>query len=263
MWAFCLSFWGPDQRRSGRVGVPTQIFYLQWTRWHLWCCSRGLCAATDRASAHNQLQRDRRGASSDQRKRSDRPKAALIVNLITKSGGNAYHGAAEYAGTNHHFESNNITAELRRQGVVSAPKLITRKDGGGQLGGKLIQDKLWFFADLRYRQVIREIPFAARPDGSIIHRPQHQFFQEYKLSGQLNQNNNRIAFWHRYGDHERRSATSSARAPMEQNKDWGAPVARRNGSRSRPSITWRCSRTGRKRDPVPVRPGIRGDSINT
>ncbi len=61
------------------------------------------------------------------------------------------------------FESDNITDELRRQGVVSAPKLITRKDGGGQLGGKLIQDKLWFFADLRYRKVIREIPFATRP----------------------------------------------------------------------------------------------------
>ena len=60
----------------------------------------------------------------------------MSVNLITKSGGNAYHGAAEYAFTNNHFESNNITAELRAQGVVSAPKLITRKDGGGQLGGK-------------------------------------------------------------------------------------------------------------------------------
>ena len=93
----------------------------------------------------------------------DTPKRGMSVNLITKSGGNAYHGALEYAFTNNNFESDNITATLRRQGVVSAPKLITRKDGGGQLGGKLIEDRLWFFADLRYRKVIREIPFAAQP----------------------------------------------------------------------------------------------------
>ena len=105
---------------------------------------------------------------------------------------------------------------------MSAPKLITRKDGGGQLGGKIIQDKLWFFADLRYRQVIREIPFATRPDGSIIHRPQHQFFQAYKLSGQLNQTNKLIAFWHRYGDHEKRSASQFVpERAMEQNNAWG------------------------------------------
>ena len=70
--------------------------------------------------------------------------------------------------------------------------------------------------------MIREIPFAARPDGSIIHRPQHQFFQAYKVSGQINQTNKLIAFWHRYGDSERRSASQFVpERAMEQNNAWG------------------------------------------
>lgn len=53
----------------------------------------------------------------------DTPKRGMSVNLITKSGGNALHGAAESAFTNHDFESDNINAKLRAQGVKSAPAL--------------------------------------------------------------------------------------------------------------------------------------------
>ena len=210
---------------GGSAITDTNIFTSNGQGGELWSLLEGVFAAASQTSASgthynfNAIEEARVQTSANG---ADTPKRGMSVNLITKSGGNAYHGAAEYAGTNHNFESNNITAELRRQGVVSAPKLITRKDGGGQLGGKIIQDRLWFFADLRYRKVIREIPFATRPDGSIIHRPQHQFFQAYKLSGQLNQSNKLIAFWHRYGDHEKRSASQFVpERAMEQNNAWG------------------------------------------
>ena len=137
----------------------------------------------------------------------DTPKRGMSVNLITKSGGNTFHGEVGYSGTNHGFESDNINAKLQAQGVKSGVKLVTRKDGGGQLGGRIIMNRLWFFADLRYRKAIREIPFAVRPDGSIIYRPQHQFFQTYKLTGQLNKTNKLIGFWNRYGDSEKRGAS--------------------------------------------------------
>ena len=210
---------------GGSAVTDTNIFTSNGQGGEVWSLLEGVFAAASQTSASgthynfNAIEEARVQTSGNG---ADTPKRGMAVNLITKSGGNAYHGALEYAGTNNNFESNNINATLRRQGVVSAPKLITRKDGGGQLGGKLIQDRLWFFADLRYRKIIREIPFAKREDGSIIHRPQHQFFQAYKLSGQLNPTNKLVAFWHRYGDSERRGASQFVpERAMEQNNSWG------------------------------------------
>ena len=210
---------------GGSAITDTNIFTANGQGGEMWSLLEGVFAAASQTSASgthynfNAIEEARVQTSANG---ADTPKRGMSVNLITKSGGNAFHGAGEYAFTNYNFESDNINAKLRAQGVKSAPKLITRKDGGGQLGGKIIQDKLWFFADLRYRKVVREIPFATRPDGSIIHRPQHQFFQAYKLSGQLTQTNKIIAFWHRYGDHEKRSASQFVpERAMEQNNAWG------------------------------------------
>ena len=151
---------------GGSAITDTNIFVSNGQGGELWSLLEGVFAAASQTSASgthynfNAIEEARVQTSANG---ADTPKRGMSVNLITKSGGNAFHGAAEYSFTNHSFESDNITDELRRQGVVSAPKLITRKDGGGQLGGKIIQDKLWFFADLRYRQVSREIPFAFAP----------------------------------------------------------------------------------------------------
>ena len=210
---------------GGSAITDTNIFTANGQGGEMWSLLEGVFAAASQTSASgthynfNAIEEARVQTSANG---ADTPKRGMSVNLITKSGGNAFHGAGEYAFTNNNFESDNINAKLRAQGVKSAPKLITRKDGGGQLGGKIVQDKLWFFADLRYRKVIREIPFATRPDGSIIHRPQHQFFQAYKLSGQLTETNKIIAFWHRYGDHEKRGASQFVpERAMEQNNAWG------------------------------------------
>jgi hypothetical protein len=210
---------------GGSAITDTNIFTANGQGGEMWSLLEGVFAAASQTSASgthynfNAIEEARVQTSANG---ADTPKRGMSVNLITRSGGNTYHGAAEYAFTNHNFESNNIGPKLKAQGVVSAPKLITRKDGGGQLGGKIIQDRLWFFGDLRYRRVIREIPFAARPDGSIIHRPQHQLFQAYKLSGQLNPTNKLIAFWHRYGDSEKRGASQFVpERAMEQNNAWG------------------------------------------
>lgn len=210
---------------GGSAITDTNIFTSNGQGGELWSLLEGVFAAASQTSASgthynfNAIEEARVQTSGNS---ADTPKRGMSVNLITKSGGNTFHGAVEYSGTNNSFESDNINAKLRAQGVKSAPKLITRKDGGGQLGGRLIENRLWFFGDVRYRKVVREIPFATRPDGSIIHRPQHQLFQAYKLTGQLNETSKLIGFWHRYGDHERRSASQFVpERAMEQNNAWG------------------------------------------
>ena len=144
----CISCLEPDDIEVGGSAITdTNIFTSNGQGGELWSLLEGVFAAASQTSASgthynfNAIEEARVQTSANG---ADTPKRGMSVNLITKSGGNAYHGAAEYAGTNHHFESNNITAELRRQGVVSAPKLITRKDGGGQLGGKLIRTSCGF-----------------------------------------------------------------------------------------------------------------------
>ena len=124
---------------GGSAITDTNIFTSNGQGGELWSLLEGVFAAASQTSASgthynfNAIEEARVQTSANG---ADTPKRGMSVNLITKSGGNAYHGAAEYAGTNHNFESDNITAEAAPQGVVSAPKLITRKDGGGQLGGK-------------------------------------------------------------------------------------------------------------------------------
>jgi len=208
---------------GGSAITDTNIFVSNGQGGEMWSLLEGVFAAASQTSAsgthynYNAIEEARVQTSGNG---AEMPKRGMSVNLITKSGSNTYHGAGEYAFNT--LESDNIGPTLKKQGVVSAPKLLTRKDGGGQLGGKIVEDRLWFFADLRYRYVEREIPFATRPDGSAITRPQHQFFQAYKLSGQLNQSNRAIAFWHRYGDHEKRGASQFVpERAMEQNNAWG------------------------------------------
>jgi hypothetical protein len=218
----------PGARTNIDVGgssvTDTNIFTANGQTGESWQLLEGVFAATAVNSAsgtHYDFNAVEEGRFQTSGNAVDTPKRGMAVNLVMKSGGNEYHGMTEYSGTNFHFQSDNIGPELRKQGVVSRPKLITRKDGGGQLGGKLIENKLWFFADLRYRKIINEIPFAKSASGGPVYRPQHQFFQVYKLSEQLNHNNRLIAFWHRYGDHERRGASQFVpERAMEQNNSW-------------------------------------------
>jgi hypothetical protein len=210
---------------GGSTITDTNRFDAHGQSGELWTLLEGVFAAASQTSSsgthynYNAIDEARVQTSGNG---AHTPKRGMSVDMITKSGGNTFHGASQFAFTNQNFESDNIGPELRAQGVVSSPALITRKDGGGQLGGKFIENKLWFFADLRYRQIIREIPFTAREDGSIIQRPQHQFFQTYKLTGQLNAANRIIPFWNRYGDHERRGASQFVpERAMEQNNAWG------------------------------------------
>jgi len=155
----------PGARTNIDVGgssiTDTNIFTANGQTGESWQLLEGVFAATAVNSAsgtHYDFNAVEEGRFQTSGNNVETPKRGMAVNLVMKSGGNSFHGMGEYSGTNFHFQSDNIGPELKAQGVVSRPKLITRKDGGGNLGGKLIENKLWFFADLRYRQIKNEIP---------------------------------------------------------------------------------------------------------
>ena len=76
----------------------------------------------------------------------DVPSRGPALSMLLKSGGNEFHGGASYAYSSQHTEGNNVDDELRAQGITEGNPLLSRTDQGGDLGGRIIRDKLWFYA---------------------------------------------------------------------------------------------------------------------
>ena len=69
--------------------------------------------------------------------------AASAVNLVTKSGTNAFHGNAFEFVRNYHFNARNFFAPTRDS--------LKRNQFGGTLGGPIMKDKLFFFGGYQGR----------------------------------------------------------------------------------------------------------------
>jgi hypothetical protein len=67
-----------------------------------------------------------------------------VINVITKSGGNEFHGDAFG-----HFNSKSMRAEaeVNEEDIIAAEQTeVERWDAGADLGGYILKDRLWFFA---------------------------------------------------------------------------------------------------------------------
>jgi Carboxypeptidase regulatory-like domain/TonB dependent receptor len=77
---------------------------------------------------------------------------AGFVNAVTRSGGNAFHGSAFYYNRNSAFEANDA---LDKAAGNPKPQDDLQQFGAG-VGGPILQNRLWFFAD--YEQQLRNNP---------------------------------------------------------------------------------------------------------
>lgn len=69
----------------------------------------------------------------------------VFVNVVTKSGSDALHGASWYLRTDRHLGSTNVTDALRAQGANSGNPLSYTNDYGGQAGGPIKKGRAWFW----------------------------------------------------------------------------------------------------------------------
>jgi hypothetical protein len=69
-----------------------------------------------------------------------------LIEAVTKSGSNAFHGSLFAFGQGGSLISGNATAPLRPQTTTTVSTIDHQYDGGGTLGGFIVKDKLWFFA---------------------------------------------------------------------------------------------------------------------
>jgi Carboxypeptidase regulatory-like domain len=113
------------------------------------------------------------------------PNRGVNLNLIVKSGGNEFHGAAFWEQTNHTMQWSNVTPELEARGITDPNKLLQRYFGGGDLGGRLIRNKLWFYGALHTRRNEVEALGVFLPDGSVQTVEQSQLMRTGKVSYQM------------------------------------------------------------------------------
>ena len=122
---------------------------------------------------------------------------------VLKSGSNQFHGSYSGAGQRPELQSSNMTDRLRAQNLTQTPPLRYYYDAAGDLGGRIIKDKLWFYvAASKQKRVGGILGFVSDPEGKPLtgHEPSASYennltSQALKLSYQATQKNRLIMVW--------------------------------------------------------------------
>jgi hypothetical protein len=127
------------------------------------------------------------------------PVRGVQLNVIVKSGSNNFHGTLAGDATNKNFQATNNAK------AAGADQLENRTDFSGDLGGRIIMNKLWFYTGGRNRTDNADFLNAFLPNGSPAVHSQHQAFQNDKLSYQMTPSNKIVGFYNWQLKHENRS----------------------------------------------------------
>jgi hypothetical protein len=71
-----------------------------------------------------------------------------IIDVVTKSGGNDFHGSVFFTVTPGALEGRAMTVRTAGTTVSTDQRLVAIRDYGFELGGPILKDKLWFFVGL-------------------------------------------------------------------------------------------------------------------
>ena len=114
------------------------------------------------------------------------------INLVTKRGTNAFHGEVSGFFASHELEASNLPAELegdpRLQGNDKADHAQQLAEYGGNLGGPIVKDKLWFWGSYG-KQDLRIQRLNQSQDKTVL--------KDYnaKLNWQVSSSNMLSAYW--------------------------------------------------------------------
>jgi hypothetical protein len=151
-----------------------------------------------------------------------------LTDVIVKSGSNSFHGRYHEQYMNKSLQSANLDDALRAQGLRSGDGLRFYQDFAGDLGGRLVRDKVWFygaFRDVRNERTLTGYSRTAGPDrvyGTADDEPGYppalQQNQTVKVSSQLTPKNRLIGFWQRNWVDEKQ-AQGSRFVPFEGSRE--------------------------------------------
>jgi hypothetical protein len=90
---------------------------------------------------------------------------------VIKSGSNNFHGTYNFDGERPELQSNNVTDKLRAQNISNTNPIQHLLDANGDIGGRIVRDKLWFYGALERQDKLQGVPgFASGPgpDGKYL-----------------------------------------------------------------------------------------------
>lgn len=123
------------------------------------------------------------------------PTRGIQTNIILKSGGNDFHGGGFWAQSGPGLQGDNIDDRLRAMNIRRANEIDTRWDVTGELGGRVVRDKLWFYGSGRTRRENAVVLDAFKPDGSPFIDQQLNRFATVKVSYQMTPTQKLVSFY--------------------------------------------------------------------
>ena len=121
----------------------------------------------------------------------DKAYGGVTINMVTKEGGNTFHGAVFATGATDALQSNNESQDLYDRGLQEGGgnKIDNVYDLNLSLGGPIMQDKLWFFGTFRRWGVNNLVANTFNLDGSQALDDNRLTNWAVRLSWQINRNN--------------------------------------------------------------------------
>ena len=154
------------------------------------------------------------------------PRRGVLTDVVIKSGGNQFHGEAAGRYLTSNLQSSNIDDTLKAQGIRGGGTLRGNYEYNGNVGGKIIENKLWFFAGGRKKVYNQDALDAFFDDGRPIATDYNQRFHVEKLSYQVTRGNRLIAFNHHGADTEFRGAGRFVPAESRETLDSNQNVSK-------------------------------------
>jgi hypothetical protein len=130
-----------------------------------------------------------------------------VTDVIVKSGGNQFHGRAKEQYMNKALQASNLDDTLRAQGLRTGDGIRFYQDLAGDLGGRIVRDRLWFYGAFRDIRNERSLSgYSRTPGADNVYGTQDddpgfptavQANQTAKFSYQASAANRVIGFWQR------------------------------------------------------------------
>ncbi len=82
--------------------------------------------------------------------------AGLVLNIVPKAGGNRTAGSFSSSGSGTALQSDNLTPAAKSQGVAAATPFTKMYDVEGSVGGPIMKDRVWYFAQAHRGSATKE-----------------------------------------------------------------------------------------------------------
>ncbi len=122
------------------------------------------------------------------------PLRGVMMDVIVKSGANQFHSTNWWQYTNSAFQSSNLDDELGSQGINEPADLRARWTVSADLGGRIIQDKLWFYVGATRNVNNQGVLGVSKPDGTPADDDKTSDWYNTKISYQPTRNHKLVGF---------------------------------------------------------------------